>query len=57
MRRCGERMASKAARQEPTTRGYHIGKRIARTRVLREEMCPIKKDFMGIESLTIIGGL
>jgi hypothetical protein len=57
MRRCGERMASKAARQEPTTRGYHIGKRIAGTRVLREEMCPIKKDFMGIESLTIIGGL
>src|SRR6267378_7886062 len=25
MRRCSERMASKAARQEPTGRGYHTG--------------------------------
>src|SRR2546423_15507175 len=29
MRRCGERMASKAARQEPTLKGYHTGLRRA----------------------------
>src|SRR5260370_24055589 len=28
MRRCGEGMASKAARREPTPRGYHTGTRV-----------------------------
>jgi len=29
MRRCGGRMASRAARREPTPRGYHTGTRLA----------------------------
>src|SRR6267143_980841 len=28
MRRCGKRMVSKAARREPTPRGYHTGARV-----------------------------
>src|SRR2546428_12030167 len=29
LRRCSERMVSKAARREPTSRGYHTGLRVA----------------------------
>jgi len=52
MRRCGERMVSKAARQEPTPRGYHTGMHDAERESLDQEMCLIEKDAM-LESSTI----
>src|SRR6267154_2561271 len=54
MRRCGERMVSKAARQEPTPKGYHTGMRVAARESL-DEGCVLsrKSRHSGSRSLSL----